>query len=81
MAPELFNQGKDYLAAPVDVWACGVVLYAMSTGHFPFAANTERDVRNRIKRGIYHIPSDYPAALNQILQKMLTLNPQHRAKP
>lgn len=56
MAPELFDRGKDYWGCPCDIWACGVVLYAISTGHFPFAAMTERDIITKIKRGIYHIP-------------------------
>ena len=60
MAPEIFDRSKEFRCQPTDVWACGVVLYAISTGHFPFAAHTERDIITKIKRGIYHIPQDYP---------------------
>ena len=60
MAPEIFDRSKEFRCQPTDVWACGVVLYAISTGHFPFAAHTERDILTKIKRGIYHIPQDYP---------------------
>jgi len=56
MAPELFNRGQEYLGPPIDIWACGVVVYVLTTGHFPFAAHTERDAITKIKRGIYHIP-------------------------
>ena len=35
MAPEIIN--KQYYSGPqVDIWAAGVVLYAMLTGDFPF---------------------------------------------
>ena len=44
MAPEMFKNGTEFRGPPLDVWACGVVLYAISTGHFPFAARTERDM-------------------------------------
>lgn len=64
MAPELFDRGKEYKGTPCDIWACGVVLYAISTGHFPFAAHTERDIITKIKRGIYHIPQNYPDKIN-----------------
>jgi serine/threonine-protein kinase HSL1 (negative regulator of Swe1 kinase) len=79
MAPELFDRGKEYKGTPCDIWACGVVLYAISTGHFPFAANTERDIITKVKRGIYHIPQNYPPKINQILQKMLNIDPSRRA--
>lgn len=79
MAPELFERGKEYRGPPIDIWACGVVLYAISTGHFPFAARTERDIITKIKRGIYHIPTDYPEQLKPILQMMFQVNPSKRA--
>ena len=79
MAPELFDRGKEYWGCPCDIWACGVVLYAISTGHFPFAAMTERDIITKIKRGIYHIPQGYPDELNVILRKMLNIDPARRA--
>jgi len=79
MAPELFDRGKEYWGCPCDIWACGVVLYATSTGHFPFAAMTERDIITKIKRGIYHIPQGYPEELSVILRKMLNIDPTRRA--
>ena len=79
MAPELFDRGKEYWGCPCDIWACGVVLYAISTGHFPFAAMTERDIITKIKRGIYHIPQGYPEELSVILRKMLNIDPLRRA--
>lgn len=59
MAPELFgmSEGKKTMidGHTTDMWACGVVFYALATkGKMPFAARTEREMVQRIQRGIYH---------------------------
>jgi serine/threonine protein kinase len=35
MAPEMVSR-RDYYGAQVDVWACGVFLYVLLCGKFPF---------------------------------------------
>ena len=47
MAPELVAR-KEYKGAAVDIWTCGIVYYALLTGHFPFIAHTERDLCKQI---------------------------------
>jgi serine/threonine protein kinase len=39
VAPEII-EGKEYLGEKVDVFACGVVLFIMLTGRYPFYAAT-----------------------------------------
>jgi 5'-AMP-activated protein kinase catalytic alpha subunit len=36
MAPELFNKGYEYYGEPADIWSCGIVLYVLVIGVFPF---------------------------------------------
>lgn len=52
MAPEIFD-GEPYTPA-VDIWAAGVVLFTMVTGHMPFKINKAKikdDEPLKIKRG------------------------------
>jgi serine/threonine protein kinase len=41
ISPEV-NSKKGYRARPSDVWALGVLLFFMVTGHFPFRSVTEK---------------------------------------
>lgn len=36
LSPEVLTGDTQYRGEPVDVWACGVTLYNMITGKFPF---------------------------------------------
>ena len=42
MAPEI-NEGKDYDGVKVDIFACGVILFIMTTGLQPFGAAKKND--------------------------------------
>ena len=35
MAPEIVTR-RDYYGSPVDIWALGILLYAMLFGTYPF---------------------------------------------
>jgi len=47
MAPELTLR-KEYMGEKVDIWATGVVMYALLTGALPFAGNGESSLFRRI---------------------------------
>jgi eukaryotic-like serine/threonine-protein kinase len=53
MAPELF--GNDAYDEKVDVWACGVIMYQLLTGHEPF---TGRNM-NQLKSNVRHEEPDF----------------------
>ena len=64
MCPEIVMK-KEYLGPPTDIWACGILLYALLCGQFPFKSPYEKDLYKRIARGIFAIPESLsPEAKN-----------------
>lgn len=55
MAPEIVSK-KDYFGPPVDVWACGIILYVMMAGCFPFRSPDEKTLYAKIQNGTFEIP-------------------------
>ena len=47
----------DILVQKADIWSCGVILYAMLYGCYPFS-NKEPDYIRKIVTASYHIPPD-----------------------
>lgn len=48
-SPELLA-GSKYIGPEVDIWACGVILYAMVSGHMPWLGGTlEQQLANASK--------------------------------
>lgn len=43
MAPELVNK-QEYFGKPVDIWALGVLLYVLVSGHFPFKGREDLEL-------------------------------------
>lgn len=43
MAPEIVNK-TEYCGPPADIWALGILLYAMVNGCFPFRGSTDKDL-------------------------------------
>ncbi len=52
MSPEIVSK-KEYYGGPADIWACGVLLYNLLCGNFPFKSlTTEKELFRKINRGI-----------------------------
>lgn len=77
MAPEIVNK-TEYAGPPADIWALGVLLYAMLCGCFPFRGSTDKDLYRRITRGTFNIPDHISGEAKTLLAKILTTNPDKR---
>ena len=77
VAPEILLD-YPYDPFPTDIWSSGVVLYAMTTGFFPFRGVNETQLHENILTGIFPKPKDISNELSDLLSKILNVNPKKR---
>ncbi len=70
---------KDYLGPPTDIWAAGILLFAMLCGQFPFKGMSDKDLYKKIARGIYNPPDHLSREARAFLNRMLVVEPFRRA--
>jgi len=77
MAPEIVAR-KEYLGFCADIWAMGVLLFALLCGSFPFRGQNDRDLYRKIVRGVYHIPDIVSSGARALLGRILTTDMSRR---
>ncbi|CAE6480882.1 unnamed protein product [Rhizoctonia solani] len=91
-SPEIVA-GKLYHGSSSDIWSCGVVLYALLTSRLPFDDPDIRELLHKassrvndrvwltqvqVKVGKFHIPEDISPAAQDLIWRMLVVNPEKR---
>ncbi|WVQ94411.1 hypothetical protein IAU59_001490 [Kwoniella sp. CBS 9459] len=84
-APELVVSEGLYVGSAVDIWSCGVILYAMLSGYLPYdddPQNPDGDNINLLYKYIMSTKLNFPDHMTplakSLLQIMLVPLPEHR---
>lgn len=78
MCPEIVMK-KEYVGPPTDIWASGVLIYAILCGHFPFKGASDKELYKKISKGIFMPPDHMSKEAKNFLSKMLVVEPERRA--
>lgn len=53
------------------MWSCGVILYALLVGALPFDDDNLRQLLEKVKRGVFHIPHFVSPDCQNLLRGMI----------
>lgn len=76
-APEMVT-ATPYLGPPVDMWSCGVILYAMLVGTLPFQGEDMPRLFRRISTGSYTTPSYVSSDAANLISRLLCKSAKDR---
>ena len=76
-APEVIS-GNLYAGPEVDIWSCGVILYALLCGTLPFDDESIPNLFKKIKGGMYHLPTHVSELARDLIVRMLKVDPMRR---
>lgn len=76
-SPEIV-MGKSYHGGPSDVWSCGIILFALLTGHLPFNDDSIKKLLLKVQSGKYQMPQSLSGEARDLIAKILVVNPARR---
>lgn len=77
-APELADGVERFSGFKIDIWSCGVTLFSITTGRYPFEGENIYRLFEKISRCEFTMPEDLDPALQTLLAGMLAKDPNER---
>ena len=78
-APEMIK-GIEYRGLNTDIWSSGIILYLMLCKSFPFNDKNNSKLYQKILAGKFNIPNNLSKEAQDIIVKLLKVNPEERIK-
>ncbi|XP_067347695.1 serine/threonine-protein kinase BRSK2-like isoform X9 [Channa argus] len=75
--PEVIR-GEKYDGRRADAWSCGVILFALLVGALPFDDDNLRNLLEKVKLGVFHMPHFIPPDCQNLLRGMIEVDPGKR---
>ena len=79
IAPEVLKRNYD---EKCDIWSCGVILYILVIGTYPFNGNDKNEILSNIEKGNYSFPNGFiqnaSPEIRDLIQQCLEVNPSSR---
>ena len=77
MAPEIVGK-TEYSGPPADIWALGVLLYALLCGKFPFRGSNDKELYSNIQKQELQFPDHVSHQARFFLQHLFNKQPERR---
>jgi 5'-AMP-activated protein kinase catalytic alpha subunit len=70
--------GKKYNGTNVDLWSCGVILFALICGYLPFEDPDTSKLYKKILSADFHTPDNISEEAKDLLNCILNTDPEKR---
>lgn len=77
VAPEIVS-GFPYDAKKSDIWSCGVILYAITTGYLPWTEREKPKIYEQILNGDFSVPSGVSDCCSDLIYKLMAIDLNQR---
>ncbi|MCJ1396972.1 Cell cycle serine/threonine-protein kinase cdc5/MSD2 [Xylographa trunciseda] len=85
IAPEILERGRKGHDYKVDIWALGVIFFALLTGYPPFSDKVQEEIYRKVRCLDYTWPAnarnDYPEEAKALVSSLLKTSAEERPEP